>query len=432
MGTAWTNSKLLRTAFAVALLAFPLITVWNVTVGAAYPKRFIKFGPSLVGSEVKPEPVFSYANVKDGAFQRAVTSMFGRAMPTRPTLVRLNNEVRYTLFDQLSAPNVIKMADNQLFEKAYIDDYCSRVEGSGAVIADAAIPRLLEVQNYYRSRGAAFVYVVTPSKASDLPEAFLGRVPCPNSEAARTRIVPDYVARVREAGVVVLDLASLTHDLSKSYGFSMFPRGGIHWNMLAGAVATQKIIETVNAQVGHELLRPFTFTYVMSRNFSVEDRDLEGVLNLMVNRISQPVPELTFAGKGFCDDHPAHTLKAAAVGGSFTNKLTELLISQGCASDMQLYFYMFRSLMGGFPYHFLKNDLSVSDFAPLRDVKFLLLEENETGFGRSKHFDLFYRYLFNQPIGPLPNQLDMPGFTSPAQQASEGAADDGAPHRTAN
>ena len=60
-------------------------------------------------------------------------------------------------------------------------------------------------------RGGLFVYVLSPSKAAHLPEYFVDKVPCPSTPAARTKFVGEYVAAVKQAGINVLDTATLIH-----------------------------------------------------------------------------------------------------------------------------------------------------------------------------------------------------------------------------
>src|SRR5439155_24606514 len=134
-------------------------SIWNLSVG---PDRAIQIGPKLGGVTNELPLALSWSSVRDGTFQKAVAGRVVEAFPFRRLLIRINNEVRFELFGAMTAPQVVSGARGHLFERIYIDDYCSRVEGKGAAVAAVAIPKLKAVQDYYRERGGVFVYVLSP------------------------------------------------------------------------------------------------------------------------------------------------------------------------------------------------------------------------------------------------------------------------------
>src|SRR3979409_471600 len=178
-----------RAGFCLFLLALPLASAWNLAVVPRHPSLAIRIGPKL-GGVTRHEPVIlSWSSLRDGSFQKAVTSRVTDAMPVRPLLIRINNEIRFEMFGELTAPHVVRGAKGHLIERSYLEEYCARTEGMGASFAADIIPKLREIQNYYRGRGGIFVYVVSPSKAAHLPEYFVDRAPCPSTPAARTQLV---------------------------------------------------------------------------------------------------------------------------------------------------------------------------------------------------------------------------------------------------
>src|SRR3954468_15466787 len=184
------SHPLIRTTFCVVLLALPLATAWNLLVAQNHPSLAIRIGPKL-GGVTRDAPVnLSWSSLRDGSFQKAVSSRVTEAMPVRPLLIRINNEIRFELFGELTAPQVVRGAKGQLIERSYLEEYCARTEGEGARLAADIIPKLKHIQNFYRSHGGVFVYLVTPSKAAHLPEYFVDRVPCPSTPAARAQLVP--------------------------------------------------------------------------------------------------------------------------------------------------------------------------------------------------------------------------------------------------
>jgi hypothetical protein len=380
------SHPLVRAAFCAFLLALPLATAWNLAVASHYPALAIKLGPKLGGVTYDAELKFSWASLRDGSFQKAVSTRVTDAMPIRPLLIRINNEIRFEMFGELTAPYVVRGTNGQLIGVSYLEDYCSRTEGMGATLAADVIPKLLEIQNYYRAHGSIFVYLVTPSKVAHLPEYFVDRVPCPSTLAARTQLVPQYVGALRQAGIHVVDTASLIHSLKGSYEVELFPQGGVHWNDIGGARAVAALVEEIDRQAGREIVPPFTFTYTLSGVTSGVDRDLVDLLNVFFPPLGYLTPKVKFATAS-CADHPARLLDAAMVGSSFGHLPAGMLIEGNCLSNLNFYYYLRLGRFGGTPYRELQRDLIPADLEGLRHAKLMILEENESFVARSGYLN---------------------------------------------
>ena len=138
MGSLSLSRPLIRATFCAFLALLPLGAAWNLVAAQYFPKRAIKIGPTLGGVTYDQAVNLSWQDIRDGKFQKAVVSRVTDAMPIRPLLIRINNEIRFHLFGELTAPNVFRGAHGQLIEQTYLDDYCSRTEGMGAKLAAEA------------------------------------------------------------------------------------------------------------------------------------------------------------------------------------------------------------------------------------------------------------------------------------------------------
>jgi len=377
------SHPLTRIAFSLFLLALPLATAWNLAVAPGHPSLAIRIGPKLGGVTREAPVVLSWSALRDGSFQKAVSSRVTDAMPVRPLLIRINNEIRFELFGELTAPQVVRGAKGQLIERSYLEEYCGRTEGQGAALAADIIPKLKDIQNFYRSRGGIFVYLVTPSKAAHLPEYFVDRVPCPSTPAARAELVPQYVGLLRQAGIDVVDTATLIHSLKGAYEVELFPQGGVHWNDIGGARAVTALVDDINRQTGRELVPPFSFTYTLSGVASGVDRDLVDLLNVFFPPLAYLTPKVKFQPAIPCAESPARAIDAALVGSSFSHLPGQILIEDNCLAKLNVYYYMHLGRFGGVPYRELQRDLKEPDLARLRDARILILEENESFVSRT-------------------------------------------------
>src|ERR1700722_10340000 len=88
----------IRAAFCAFILLLPSGAAWNLTVGQSYPSLAVKIGPKLGGVTYDTPVTLSWPSLRDGTFQKAVTSRVIDAIPIRPLLIRINNEIRFELF----------------------------------------------------------------------------------------------------------------------------------------------------------------------------------------------------------------------------------------------------------------------------------------------------------------------------------------------
>lgn len=373
----------MRLIVGLSLALLPLISAWNLLM----PTRQIQIGPTLGGVTNETPVVFSWASIRDGSFQKAVTERLTEAFALRRILIRINNEVRMELFGELSSPNVVRGNRGQLIERLYLEDYCSRVEGQGAELAARNIPKLRDIQNYYVSRGGQFLYVLSPSKAAHLPEYFVDKVPCPSTPAARSKLIGDYVAALKQAGINVLDTATLIHSLKGKYDFDLFPQGGVHWNDVGGARAVSAIVDELNRQAGRPIIPSFTFTWTLS-SAAGADRELVDLLNVFFPPLAYMTPKVKYTTGASCADHPARQLEIAMVGSSFSHLPAAILVEHNCLARLNLYYYARLGRFGGVPYRELQRNLDEAAMRPMRDAKIMIVEENEAFAARNGYVDI--------------------------------------------
>jgi alginate O-acetyltransferase complex protein AlgJ len=381
------SRPIVRAAFCAFLALLPLVTAWNLFALQYFPERMFRIGPKLSGVTYDKPVVLSWADIRDGDFQKSLAARVTDAMPVRALLIHVNNEIRYQLFGELTAPQVVKGAKGQLIERSYLNDYCSRTEGMGEKLAADILPKLRDIQNYYESHGGIFVYVVSPSKAAHLPEYFVDRVPCPSTPTARKQLVPDYVGALRRGGIHVVDTASLIHSLKGAYPFDLFPEGGVHWNDVGGARAVSAVVDAINQQAGRELIPPYTFTYTLSKPANGADRELADLLNVFFPPLGYQTPKVQFQPSVPCSESPARQLNVAMVGSSFGHLPARILIEANCLDHLRFYYYLILGRFGETPIRELQRNLADNDLMPLRDAKVMILEENESFVDKAGYVD---------------------------------------------
>jgi len=392
---AWNRLGL---AAAALLLLVPLLTLWNLAVHSFAPKLVVMIGPRLSGvTEASPPPTWSLHSFADGSLQKALTRAVTDAFPLRPLLIRINNQVRYKLFGDAGATDVITGEHGQLIEKAYLDEYCTRNLAAFEPKAHDWAAQLKEIQDFYTARGKIFVYLITPSKLTYMPENFPRALSsCANGERDRNGLLPLYGRLLADAGVRFVDAATLTHGLKGKYEIDLFPAGGVHWNAIAIANAEDAILAEINRQAGSAIAPKLSWTYKVVDRAKGTDRDLLDLLNVLLPNARYATASVTYEHEKPCSDAAVASRSAAMIGGSFAGTLGRTLINQGCLSRLEGYNYLYRGLSAGPEYQNVKNRLTTSEILPLRDTDIVILEENESVLPASAHAMEFYRVILGR------------------------------------
>jgi len=389
------NRSQFITLAMVLLLALPVATAWNLVARSYAPKLEIRIGRNLRGVVEPPKPFqWSWQAFANGDNQRAISYEVTQSIPLRRVFVRVNNQIRYKLFGAFGAAGVLRGDDGHLIEKPYLDEYCARDLAKMEAPARLWGSQIKELQDFLEKHGHAFIYLITPSKVAHFPEAFVNRYPCASAQRDRLGKVPVFVAMLKQAGVNVVDAATLTHSMKGKYEFGMFPQGGVHWNQLAVAYAANAVIEEINRQRKASPIAPLKWTYTVSSNATGEDRDLLDLLNILLPRPEYKVPIVRYAPRQ-CG--PEAKLDVAVVGGSFIHVLSETLARSACLQGLKGYNYLFGGLRGGPNYAVMKRRLTPAEIAPIADADVVILEENESIFPQAVgHATALYKELLKK------------------------------------
>jgi hypothetical protein len=380
---------LFRAAVAAVLLVIPIQTLKNISIGDPMRQLHYFSQHPLIGAPTASPIAWSWRTFADGKLQARLTQTVVEAMPMRAFLVRLSNQIRYSVFELGNSPKYIVGADGQLIHRDYITPYCSRNAETAERAGRALASKLQKVQAYFRARKRVFVYLITPSKVAHMPEAFIGTVPCPNSEGDRERLLPEIMSQLKAADIAVVDSASLIHGLKDQYrDVGLFPRGGVHWNALGIAHAAQALVEEINREAGRQIVPEIKWSYVITRNPMGADRDMVELMNLLRPPVDYPVPEVKFQPATPCTESPAPSLKVVIVGNSFSSSLPQVLVPGACLEHLEYYFYLAKRYIG---YPLKEIPMTAADTKAIRDADVVILEQNETYFGDGGYIGQFVK-----------------------------------------
>ncbi len=384
-------------AGAATLLVPSLLLAWNLAAGHLAPRWRIGSPPALAGVVAASGVAPDWRSLASGAYQKWLATGLGERIVGYADAVKLRNQVLYSLFDSTSVPSVAIGRHRELYEWPYIREYCARDIAALLPEARGRVADLRRLQDWYAAHRRVFLYLITPSKAAQYPGLFPPGYVCRAPAAARDGFVAAYTSLLDRAGVHSVDAAGLIAGARASYDIALFPRGGTHWNMIAAALAAQRVIAAVNALGPRQRLVPFDFQWRRSERPGGSDRDLLDLLNLRWPDDRYPVPVVAF--QPHVPPDGCATARIAEVGGSFLDQLNAALSATACPPRISHWFYfqLGHRTFDGAVARFQPGDdtaMGAERAAELTgDADIVLLEENEQYIARSFHARLFEDFL---------------------------------------
>lgn len=297
--------------------------------------------PGLRGLQVEPPwPVLSFQSWATGEFQEGYEKWLGYNFGFRGYWIRTYNQIAYSLFKEASQgadDKIIVGKKDQLFERAYIDEYFNYIPPAAISDLAAKAQRIKRLQDLLQQRGIASIVLITPSKASIYPEYIPDAF---NIPVKQERNYPNFVNFLKQYDVQYVDGHEITAEQKRKSEYPLFCRGGTHWNYLGAYYTTREMILKWQEQVNQSMTNLGCTRVDIDDNPTGSDKDLAYLLNLWrtPDRYPTPHPAITAAPGVFKPN-------VLFVGGSFAGLIVQTLAQNGVCSNIDYYFYYNKRLV---------------------------------------------------------------------------------------
>ena len=279
--------KRLLLGFLLALVLVPVIQA-----------RFHFFEEAnLAGAfTVAPHPNLTWEGLRDNSYQPAFEQYLEDRIGFRPYLIRLRNQLSFSLFRVARSSDIVVGEHDVLFQPGPIESYL----GHDLLAEDEVrfrVRRLRAVQRELGQRGVQLLFVMAPSKARFQPEDL----------PARWQVAPGtvtnydlYLRALQADTVTMLNLVPLLAQWKKTAPYPLFARAGTHWSGYGAALAVDTLLRRLEQLGGvhfptvRTLGKPLVVrtTDLLQGN----DNDLAKPLNLLqaVENTPHAYPQLAF------------------------------------------------------------------------------------------------------------------------------------------
>jgi hypothetical protein len=352
----------------------------------------MKLVPDLYGVVRTQNFGWTPQDILDGNFESGVAHDIGPREPFYPAAVRLRNQLEFSLLDTSPIIREVRGRDNELLERVYLDDYCSRDLATFLPGAPAWAAKIRQMQDKVQAEGKVFLYVVTPSKVAQYPEWMPARWPCPSTQANRLGLVPAWNTIVQRAGIHEVDTTATLWAAHGRYPFPLFPQGGTHWNDVGSALGAQAVEAGLLHLTRDPRFTPFSFTWTLSDHPAGTDIDLASLLNVMWPPVNFTVPVIKL--KEPPPPPGCRRLRIVIIGGSFMLNIEQKLDHTGCGADAVAYEYwsVHRVTFDRGNWVVIPVDPAQRD-RDLRAADVIIYEEDEQVLGHAPQGPKFYNWL---------------------------------------
>jgi len=238
--------------------------------------QFIESGKLLGVVASNPAEPFSWAKWKDGSFQAQMNLHLNDSFGFRPDLVRLNNQLDFSVFRKLHAHDV-KMGKNHVFfEMTYVHEY-KDTSAQNELIAREKLTKLKKIQDTLEKAGKTVVLVYAPSKAYFFTNDF------PDDISPQTGAGTAYHSfrRIGDSlGINQIDCNGWFLKIKDTARCTVVSKQGIHWTYYGALIAADSIARYIEAQ-RHIKMPHMTWDKIKAESAYDQENDLVNGLNLI-------------------------------------------------------------------------------------------------------------------------------------------------------
>jgi hypothetical protein len=227
--------------------------------------------------QLTKDKTFSFTSWFNGIYQKRKDNYLNQSFGFRNTLVRLNNQLFYSLFNEIHANGVVEGKNKYFYEAAYIKAYY----GLDFIGQDSILHRMEKlkfIQDTLISLKKNIILVFAASKGSFYPEYF----PEKYSKTKRSKTnLGCYIHYSEIFGIPHINFDNYFAENKFKSKYPLFPQYGDHWSQYGTCLAADSIIKYIE-KLRNSDLPNFCWNEVDLMEPHDVDYDIANAMNLLV------------------------------------------------------------------------------------------------------------------------------------------------------
>lgn len=240
----------------------------------------------LKGYHVPVEEVeWTWEGWTEGTYQSRMDSFTNQEFGLRKSLVRLNNQLDWTIHRKTNAVGIVAGKEDYLYEEAYITAYLGR-DYHGRDTLELLTQKMKRIQDLLAQRGTDLCVVFAPGKASFFPEYIPDRY---QPELKSRSNYDEYVDLFAQYGVNFVDMDAWFTQMKGKTKAPLFPQGGTHWSYYGAYLASDSLIHKAEELSGNDMPElKASYHWEHKTNYET-DYDIGEALNLIWRTPTYPM-----------------------------------------------------------------------------------------------------------------------------------------------
>jgi len=282
--------------------------------------------------ETASKPAFTWGSWFDGSWQEGTKKYANDQTGFRPNLVRLSNQLQYSLFNETKAAGVVIGKEGMLFEEGYIH----ALTGKDFIGTDSlkSIGRgLNQVRDTLAKRNIELLVVMAPGKGyfhqEYIPDYFdLTPVDTTNFEVI--------IDQLEQYNIEYINCRSWFEAMKDTSSYPLYPINGIHWSRYAEFIFADSLLNRLEVLTGKPYPRLNVHSLEVTDQSRFTDDDIEKSMNLIYEL---PDQEMAYPGFTIDLDPSIHKQKVLTIADSYYWGLYNLGLSDGIFNNGDFWYY---------------------------------------------------------------------------------------------
>ena len=249
------------------------------------------------------KPAFSWHEWNTGDYQARFDIWLEEHIGFRNLLVRINNQVDFSIFGNVHADGVVKGKQNVCYEFDYIREYTGN-DFVGESLIDQRIRKLKFLQQHLKNNfNTDLVLVFEPGKARFMPEFipshYLENQLSPTNYEVYQKLAKKYKLKFIDWNKWYVE------DIKQAAQYPVYTKYGIHWSGYGMTFALDSMIGYIEKTRNIQLREMKIDSFIIENKTRTPDYDIGNALNLLFRLPEQQqfaYPEYSFGpskGKSF-------------------------------------------------------------------------------------------------------------------------------------
>ena len=302
-------------------------------------------------------PYFTMDSWLDGTYQIKQQAFLNESFGFRNVFIRINNQLKYNLYNQINAKNVIVGKDNYLYEENYINTY-KGTDFIGTQQIDEKINKLVRLRDTLTSKGIDIIVLLAPGKGSFYPEFI------PDKYQPDVRSMTNYEAyqnQLSKSNVHVFDVHKWFRNIKKTSPYPLFPKTGIHWSAYGEFLVVDSLLSYIaSISPSYKMPNYIIDELEISSEMKKRDNDIEKGMNLLFDL---PNIKMAYPKHHLQTDSLTKTPRVLSVADSFYWGIYNMGVARDVFQSGQFWFYNSKIYQEGIPAR------SVKDVDVLKEVE---------------------------------------------------------------